>query len=233
MCGWRKVAVGLVVLLAPGAAGAVTPGGDLNQDGAVNVLDIQCMSLAFQEQAGGQVPQGEGCTAEPDMDCDSTVTSVDFVFLVAVIMGKTGGPGTPDVDGDGILNYCDDDSDGDGVQDGGDGCPLAPDPGQEDTDDDGLGDACDSDDDGDLDPDVTDCDPLDSGAAHGLVEICDGTDNDCDGQADEGCPADVMIATVTSGLGITQGGAGSVRVVVGQGVAAAGVGIGAVPGQGK
>ena len=41
------------------------------------------------------------------------------------------------------------DSDGDGVFDGGDNCPLSPNPDQTDTDGDGVGDACDHDDDND------------------------------------------------------------------------------------
>ena len=44
----------------------------------------------------------------------------------------------------------------------------------------------DADDDDDGDPDVTDCAPLDATRGHGNSEVCDGIDNDCDPQVDEG-----------------------------------------------
>lgn len=58
-------------------------------------------------------------------------------------------PDQEDLDGDGVGNVCDDDTDGDGVNNtgtltqGGDNCPLTVNPEQADTDGDGIGDACD------------------------------------------------------------------------------------------
>ena len=60
------------------------------------------------------------------------------------------------------------DTDGDGVADVDDNCPLDANPGQEDADGDGTGDVC-----------QEICEPQE--------EVCDGEDNDCDGTIDEGC----------------------------------------------
>lgn len=48
-----------------------------------------------------------------------------------------------DADGDGLLDWEDDDDDNDGINDVSDNCPLDANPGQEDVDDDGKGDVCD------------------------------------------------------------------------------------------
>ena len=83
------------------------------------------------------------------------------------------------------------DSDGDGWEDGLDGCPDDPDPGQKDTDGDGTGDVCDGDDDGDGIGDGEDNCPL---AGNQLQEDADGDsegdacdpDDDNDGVLDDG-----------------------------------------------
>ena len=83
------------------------------------------------------------------------------------------------------------DKDGDGVEDAVDNCTAQYNPKQEDFDEDGTGDLCDLDDDGDGDLDATDCAPLDAQVSHLLAEVCDGKDNDCDGEidGDATCPA--------------------------------------------
>jgi streptogramin lyase len=96
--------------------------------------------------------------------------------------------GFPDEDLDDIANCVDPDDDNDGLLDEDDNCPLKHNPAQYDMDKDGEGNACDTDDDGDGDPDEFDCYPLDDAAYHGAVETCDGVDNNCNGQVDEGYP---------------------------------------------
>jgi hypothetical protein len=51
----------------------------------------------------------------------------------------------------------------------------------DDTDNDGVPDCSDDDDDDDGDPDSSDCAPTDDAVFTGAVEVCDGTDDDCDG----------------------------------------------------
>ncbi|GMV41964.1 MAG: hypothetical protein AMXMBFR64_36800 [Myxococcales bacterium] len=96
--------------------------------------------------------------------------------------------GFPDSDVDGLTDCVDKDADGDGVPDFQDNCPEVTNPGQENSDSDLLGDACDPDDDNDGDPDGTDCAPTIAAIHHGAPESCNGQDEDCDGQVDEGFP---------------------------------------------
>jgi MYXO-CTERM domain-containing protein len=105
-----------------------------------------------------------------------------------------------DADGDGITDACDrcpgtanpdnTDSDGDGVGDVCDNCEELANPDQEDADLDGFGDHCDpcpADAGNDADGDGQcasegDCDDEDAETLLGAVELCDGEDNDCDGE---------------------------------------------------
>ena len=95
-----------------------------------------------------------------------------------------------DTDKDGKADCIDQDDDGDGVGDETDNCPLVVNPDQTDSDLDGKGDACDEDMDGDGFPNLVDCDPLDPATYPGAQEICDGKDNNCNQQIDEGLCAD-------------------------------------------
>ena len=76
------------------------------------------------------------------------------------------------------------DTDGDGVLDVNDNCPLIQNPGQEDVDDDKHGNICDLDADGDGVFNETDCEPLDGEVFQGNPERCNGIDDDCDGGTD-------------------------------------------------
>ncbi|HRY94286.1 MAG TPA: thrombospondin type 3 repeat-containing protein [Myxococcota bacterium] len=87
------------------------------------------------------------------------------------------------------------DTDGDGVPDAADNCPLDPNADQLDSDGDGEGDACDLDDDGDGEPDLTDNCPLvanpgqEDADTDGEGDACD-LDDDGDGEPDltDNCP---------------------------------------------
>ena len=72
------------------------------------------------------------------------------------------------------------DTDSDGVFDARDNCVSVSNATQTDTDNDRIGDAC-EDSDGDGDPDPTDCDDANNTIFTGAVEVCDGVDQDCDG----------------------------------------------------
>ncbi|RBP28293.1 thrombospondin type 3 repeat-containing protein [Marinobacter pelagius] len=79
------------------------------------------------------------------------------------------------------------DSDGDGVLNGEDNCPLVPNPEQTDLDGDGVGDACDSDIDGDgIDNSLDDC-PTDPNNSEGCEENAD-SDGDGIRDIDDNCP---------------------------------------------
>ncbi|MBU1896376.1 hypothetical protein KKB55_01230, partial [Myxococcota bacterium] len=123
-----------------------------------------------------QADNGSWCNG--DGRCYVQVAATSFAILV--LERSLGGVCIIDEDGDEI---CDDQ----------DNCLNSPNPEQEDADEDGRGDICDNcpnvfnpdqiDDDGDLIGDACDdivCIP------DNPIDICDGRDNDCDGQIDEG-----------------------------------------------
>jgi beta propeller repeat protein len=89
---------------------------------------------------------------------------------------------------------------GDGIGDNSDNCPSVYNPDQSDSDLDGIGDACDTCMDTDHDGygigsnlsgctgsvTLPDCDDSDAAINPGAIEVCDGADNNCNRQTDEG-----------------------------------------------
>ena len=175
----RLVLLAIPALLLAAPVPYTAPDGDLNQDGSVDSLDLQCEVLLYSAVTEAELcisndqcePDAEtptvcrtgfaglklclpaclatevsvgapGACADPqenspaclgltpkriaDFNCDGQLTVTDMLFHVAIIMGKVGGTDTADFDSDGRLNYCDDDSDGDGLDDDQDPEPLVP-----------------------------------------------------------------------------------------------------------
>ena len=120
----------------------------------------------------------EKCNGEDD-DCDGEVDE-DF----------------EDTNDDGIADCITEDDDGDGIPDGADNCPSLPNADQANFDLDSQGDACDNDDDNDLSADEDDCAPFNAAVKPGGTELCNGFDDDCDDEVDEG------LGSAVCGMGI-------------------------------
>ena len=153
--------------------------GDKDGDGILDDED-NCPDLANggQEDLDGD---NIGDVCDDDKDGDGIVNTQDNCPDIA-------NDGQVNSDNDALGDLCDTDDDNDEVPDEADNCPKKANQDQSDIDEDGLGDVCDDDADGDGEPNLTDCGPYNADVYPGAEEGCNGLDDNCNTQVDEGYP---------------------------------------------
>lgn len=183
---------------------------DTDNDGVADTTD-NCINVSNPDQADiDNDGHGDVCDSCTDKDTDGySLEGGSCSLLDCDDNNNNVNPGKPEDCADGLDNNCDGqidaadsscqiaDTDGDGITDAQDNCPIASNPDQADWDQDGKGDACDFcidiDHDGYDFPGggscsaAEDCNDHDSAIYPGKIEACDGIDNNCDGIIDETC----------------------------------------------
>lgn len=152
---------------------------DIDGDGMPNEHDL-CPTVAASGAHEDADADGTGDECDDDRDGDGFANSSDTCPDL-----KTASA-VPDADADGKGDDCDDDRDGDGVTNANDNCASVANADQKNTDGDAQGDLCDADIDGDGSKNTSDCAPADASISPLAKEVCNGTDDDCDGAVDDG-----------------------------------------------
>ena len=151
---------------------------DTDQDGVGDACEegaLPTKTTPLPEKTGSDILTSDPPPA-PEEVCDGKDNDGDGIV----------DEGFPDHDNDQQADCVDLDDDADGVLDVNDTCPLIPNPAQDDLDQDGRGDLCDDDADGDGFHVNDDCDDFAADVYPDHPEVCDGVDNDCSGDVDEG-----------------------------------------------
>jgi len=125
----------------------------------------------------------DGDTLINALDADDDGDGVD---TVDEDLNANGVPTDDDTDGDSIPNFLDLDDDGDGILSSNEDPDGDGNPANDDTDGDGTPNYLDLDSDGDGSNDDVDCEPLNNQISPLATEVCDGIDQNCNGQIDEG-----------------------------------------------
>ena len=161
---------------------------------ACNGVDDDCDGEVDEETGGEQcedenaygICKGQEKCLDGELICDAPVPAPEACDGLDNDCNGIADEGFPDVNDNGIVDCLESDVDEDGIFDYDDNCPDLANPGQEDNESDGLGDLCDDDDDNDGVADDDDCAPFDGTVSPATEEACNGQDDNCDGEVDEG-----------------------------------------------